>query len=422
MSSRYPYQMLALAGLALSLLAAPGFGAETGLTLAQAQQQALARSRQLPAADAAISAAREMAVAAGQLPDPVLRAGIDNLPVSGADRFSIASDSMTMRRIGIMQEFTRGEKRALRAARYGRSADKAVAEKAVAAARIERDTALAWFDLYYAAARTSLVAEQLSQAELEASAAESAYRGGRASQADVFTARGAIAMLRDRASEAAKTQASARTMLARWVGTEVAPSGQPDIDHVRLDPATLETELTHHPEIAALQTQEEVARLDARLAAAERSADWSVELALQQRGPGYANMVSVGVSVPLQWDRKNRQDRDVAARTALAAQAGDEREEALRMHIAETRAMLGEWQSGRERLQRFHREIIPLAQARSAAALAAYRGMKSPLAEVLAARTGEVETRLQALALEQDTAKLWARLNFLYPSGGKEMP
>ena len=61
-------------------------GAEAPLTLAEAQRRAIERSLQIPAQDAAIAASREMAVAAGQLPDPVLSIGIDNLPIDGPDR------------------------------------------------------------------------------------------------------------------------------------------------------------------------------------------------------------------------------------------------------------------------------------------------------------------------------------------------
>ena len=39
-------------------------------------------------------------------------------------------------------------------------------------------------------------------------------------------------------------------------------------------------------------------------------------------------------------------------------------------------------------------------------------------ADVLAARRGEVELRLQALEVELETARLWAQLNFLFPEGG----
>src|SRR5258706_13919770 len=129
-----------------------------------------------------------MAVADGQLPDPVLKAGIDNLPINGEDRFSVTRDFMTMRRIGIMQELTRGEKRDLRAQRFEREAEKGIAEKAMATASIQRGTALAWLDHYYAEAMLKVFAEQIGQVKGEIAAAEAVYRGGGGRQAAVIGA------------------------------------------------------------------------------------------------------------------------------------------------------------------------------------------------------------------------------------------
>jgi outer membrane protein TolC len=397
--------------------------ATASLTLAQAQQRALERSRALPAQDASIAAARELAVAAGRLPDPVLRAGIENLPVSGADRFNIGADFMTMRSIGVTQELTASAKRRLRAAGMEGTADKAAAEKDVAIARIERDTAQAWIDLYFAQQMMDLVRQQAGQAQLDLEAAEAAYRAGKGSQGDVFAARGRIVAAQDTVDEFDTRVRTARTALARWVGpdADVAAASLPDIDHVRFDPDALDSQLAHHPEIAVLDREEAVARTEARLADADRHPDWTVEVALQHRGQGYSNMVSVGVSVPLQWDRANRQDRALAAKILQADRIRDEREESLRAHTAEVRAMLDEWRSSRERLARYRRELVPLALDRSAAVLAAYRGGKAALADVLAARRNELDVRLQALQLEAGAARRWAQLNFLYPSG-RSMP
>jgi outer membrane protein TolC len=398
-------------------LAAPAFAADAPLTLAEAQRLAVERSRQLTAQDFAASAARDMAVAAGQLPDPVLKLGIDNLPINGSDRFSLTSDFMTMRRVGVMQEFTRADKRQLRAERFNRDADKTVAEKNVSTAAIERDTALAWLDRYYAEAMAAVIAEQGSQARLEVQGAEGAYRAGRGNQADVFAARGALAMFDDRASETRRRVRNAKTMLARWVGAaaDVPLTGKPAIDVIRLDPAALDTQLAHHPQIAVFDRREEIAATEARLAQANRKADWSVELAYQQRGPAYSNMVSVGVSIPLQWDQKNRQDRELSSKLAMVEQVKAEREDALRMHVAETRNMINEWENGRERQARYERELIPLANDRTLAAIGAYRGGKASLTDVLLARRNEIDVRIQALQLAADTARLWAQINFLFP-------
>jgi len=174
-------------GLFSAVVAADG-----PLTIEAAQRLAVARSRQLSAQDMAVAASREMAVAAGQLPDPVLKLGIDNLPASGPDQFNVTRDFMTMRRIGVMQEITRSDKRHWRTERYARAAEKSVAEKAATLATIQRDTALAWLDRYYAEEMAAVIAEQATQARFEMQAAEGAYRGGRGNQAEIFVARGAL--------------------------------------------------------------------------------------------------------------------------------------------------------------------------------------------------------------------------------------
>jgi outer membrane protein TolC len=126
-------------------------------------------------------------------------------------------------------------------------------------------------------------------------------------------------------------------------------------------------------------------------------------------------MVSLGVSLPLQWDQKQRQERELAAKLAMADQAKYELEEMLRAHVAEVRAMVQEWQNGRERVARYQREVIPLANERSRATLTAYQGGKASVGEVLLARRNETEIRLQSLQIEMDTARLWAQLNFFLP-------
>jgi outer membrane protein TolC len=136
-----------------------------------------------------------------------------------------------------------------------------------------------------------------------------------------------------------------------------------------------------------------------------------------QRGPAYSNMISVGVSVPLQWDQRNRQDREIAAKLAMLDQARAEREDMVRAHTAEVRAMIVEWENDRERSVRYERELLPLAAERTQATLGAYRGAKASLTDVLLARRNEVDVRMQALQLEMDTARLWAQLNFLFPDG-----
>src|SRR6266446_1650935 len=270
------------AALALVVLSAHA----ESLSLQDALRRAVERSRQVAAQDSAVAASREMAVAAGQLPDPVLKLGIDNLPINGPDQFSLTRDFMTMSRIGVMQEFTRSEKRQLRAQRFEREAEKSVAEKAVTIASIQRDTALAWLDRYYAETVAAVIAQQAAEAKLEVVAAESAYRAGRGNQSDVFAAHSARVGLEDQAAEFDRRIRTAKTALARWVGDAAgAPlAGKPAIDSIRLEAGALDSQLAHHPQIAVLTKQEQIASAEARIAQADKKADWSLEVMYSQRG------------------------------------------------------------------------------------------------------------------------------------------
>ncbi|MDE2626627.1 MAG: TolC family protein [Burkholderiales bacterium] len=392
--------------------------AQPTLSLDQALRLAQARSHQLVAQDAAASAAREMAAAAEQLPDPTLKAGVNNLPIDGPDRYSLTNDFMTMRSIGVMQEFTRADKRRARSVRFEREAEVAQAGRAVALADLRRDTAMAWLERCYQERMRAVLQAQRTEAGLQVEAAEAAYRGGRGSQADVFAARSAVAQIDDRIRQADGQIAAARTRLARWVGVQadepLAPP--PPLDTVALDAAHLDTELQRNPQIALMAGQQAVARAEADVARSDKHPDWSVELMYNQRGPAYSNMVSLNVSIPLQLDPKNRQDRDVAARLARVEQLRAERDEALRDRVAQARGWLQEWHSDRDRLAHFDRTLIPLAGERTRAAIAAYRGGGGPLGAVLEARRSEIDTRLDRLRLELEAAGLWARLNTLIPT------
>lgn len=425
-----PFSIHRTAVAVLMLATASASWAADPLTLIEAQRIAASRSQQLVAQGALTAAAREQAVAAGQLPDPVLKLGIDNLPADGPDRGSLTRDFMTMRRIGVMQEITRSEKRQLRSERFERDAQRVQAQRQLTLANLQRDTALAWLDRYYTQAMRELVQQQLEETRLQVQAADIAYRNGRGSQVDVFAARGAVIQLEDRLSQIERQSRNAGLMLARWLGTPDADrplSGSPPWQTTPLQIGISSEHLKQHPDLLAMSAEVDAVQTDARLAQANKQADWSVEASYAQRGSAYSNMLSIGVSVPLQWDQKNRQNRELAAKLALVDEAKARYEDLLRSHEAEVRGWLNDWQTGKDRISRYRHELIPTARQRTEAALTSYRTGRSDLASALSARRDEIDTRMQALTLEMETARAWAQLNFLIPENSmpaqaKEQP
>ncbi len=388
------------------------------LSLERAVAAATGRSQLVIAADAQARAARETATPAGQLPDPVLKLGLNNLPIDGPDRYSLTRDFMTMRSVGVMQELIRADKRSARVRRAEREVELAQVARQATVADLQRETALAWLERSYQESMQELLKSQIAQAELQVEAAQTLYRSSKGSQAEVFAAPGSVEQLRDGLAQVERRVVVASTQLGRWIGNGARDSlaPRPTLTLPAWTEGALAEHLARHPQTAAATQQAAIADSEADVARAARSSDWSVELQYSQRGPAYSNMVSINLSVPLQWDQKKRQDRELAARLAGVDEARARREELQRAHEAEVRAMLQEWRSHEQRLGRYDASLLPLATQRSEAALASYRAGSDPLTVVLDARRGEFELRMERLRIEMDRARIWPQLNYLLPS------
>ena len=416
-----------IVGLIVGLGTAAHAQAAEPLSFVQALNLAESRSRSLAAQEFAVLAATEMAASSGHLPDPILKLGINNLPINSADRFSLTRDFMTMRSAGVMQEFTREDKRLARASRFEREAETAAAARTVALANLQRDTAQAWLIRYYQVRLSVLLISQRDEAKLQIDAADTAYRTGRGSQFDVFAVRSAVAQIEDRMAQSERQVATANTRLARWVGraSDATSDVPPNMDTVPINSSGLLAVLAHHPGLALMEKQEQVAVAEVDIVKASKRPDWTAELMFSQRGPAYSNMVSINFSVPLQWNQNKRQDRELAAKLATVEQLRAQREETIREHFAEIQAMLQEWQSNRTRLIRFDSTQIQFSKERTQAALAAYRGggiSGGTLTAVLEARRLELDTRAERIRLELETAMLWAQLNYLTPVDTSPQP
>ena len=200
-------------------VAAPFARAAEGGTLSLAEALRIGEkiSPRLAAQSAALAAAQELVPRAGELPDPKLRIGVENLPVNGADRFRYDVDPGTMRRIGIMQDFPNGEKRKLRGERAARERDVEASNLAAQRAGVRREIALAWLELYFAQqARTPLV-ELVGELQLQLDTVSAAIAAGRQNTADALALRGAGVAAQDRVIEQDRSIDRARYALAAWL-------------------------------------------------------------------------------------------------------------------------------------------------------------------------------------------------------------
>ena len=400
--------------LAAALL--PAFARAAPLTLAQALDLAVARSQSTRAASAGVASAREAAHAAAQLPDPMLQAGVDNLPATGGRAFDPASDSMTQKRIGVSQEWLSADKRAARRAAAGAVAERETVAADAATANVRLQTALAYIDAHYANEALTLTELMAHHAHEELEAAKGRLASSAASTADVLAVTAARGAAEDESAEARQIRDVATASLRRWIGLSPDETSEPSIAAAP-DEAVF---VDHLPQVRGAQAALEVTRRDASVAATERRPNWTWQVSYGQRS-GYSDMVSVGVSIPLAVHAAERQDRDVVSKLALVDQADAALAEARRAASGEYLALSSEAGHLAGRVDRFRDGVVTPAQQRTAAALAGYGGNSVSLASLFEARDAEVEARRKLLDLQRRLAIARARLAFEpLPQGGAQ--
>ncbi|HZP86594.1 MAG TPA: TolC family protein [Burkholderiales bacterium] len=380
---------------------------ERALELAERQAPALA------ARHAAVESAHSAAQAAGRLPDPKLALGVENLPISGEERFTLTRDFMTMRKIGVMQEVPNaGRRRAQLDAANALVARERAAETAERLA-VRREAASAWINRYYAERQLALFEALEAENKVLQDTVKARVAAGRALPADAAMARQEALGLADRRDELERELAKSKAALHRWIGVSADEplAGMPRV--ARLDAEHLRGALERHPELAAYTPMAQMAAAEVREIDAGRRPDWSWELSYGRRGSQFGDMSSVQVSFNVPFFGSTRRNALALAKQHEVARVDAEREDMLRRHRAELEGWLAEQEELERKLARVRDAALPLADERVRLTLASYQSGRAGLDAVLAARRERAETRLREIQAEGALDALRARLTWL---------
>jgi outer membrane protein TolC len=387
--------------------------AET-LTFQRALSVAVQDTPTLRANAAQVDAARYSVTPAGELPDPKLALGIDNLPIQGQDRYRLNQDFMTMQRIALMQDIPNGAKRDARVAAANARVELAEAQARVMRLTVLRETAVAWIGRNSVEQQLARIDALNEENRLLGGAVRAQIASGKGAATDAVMPRQEAAMIEERRDELMARRSQAVAALRRWIGpaAEVPLAGSPpDWQLLR---ETLAHKLHQHPELVLFEPRTKV--LDAEIAEAKaaKRPDWGVDLAYQKRGPEFGDMVSVQVRFDLPIFSGSRQEPQIAARQAERTALDAERETALREHLAMLESDWADYQRLVNASRRQREILLPLAEEKVHLATAAWRGGKSMLADVIAARRERIDTELKAIALEGERLQMAARLHYAY--------
>jgi outer membrane protein TolC len=390
------------------------------LTLPEVQSLALTGQPALLAEAANVRAFRAQSVAAGQLPDPQLLAGITQLPVNGGEAGSLRDDDFTALSVGVSQEFPRAAKRALRAAALEQQATGAQLAASGLEQRVRLEAGRAYLDIVAAVHGAELLERLSTEAARQQDVAGIDLVAGRGAQPEVLAAVVEAALVADRGRALRQREQAARAGLARWIGAAADRPVRGTLPVLAAPPALGELldRLPGHPALAAPATTAALAATELRLATAERKPDWRMEVRYDHRLE-FPDLVTLMVGVDLPLFAGNRQDRVSAAALERLSAATAQRDDRLREATATVTAAYRDWQAGTERLRYYDDALLPPGVGRVEAALAAYRAGRGDLSELLEARRSLLETELMRNDLATQVARDRLQLQYFEVETGR---
>lgn len=366
--------------LAVALLASEEAAAQRTTPLQEVVSEALKNNPEIRAAQKEKEAAQQRIAPAGALDDPMLEAGVINVPT---DSFRFNQDDMTMKMIGLSQRFPYAGKRGLRQDVAAREAESVGYGYQETGNRVAREVKVAYFDLGLVIESARLVEKNRLILEQFLKIAEARYGVGQGSQADVLKAQTQLSKMSDElikfGRERRMIEAELNRVLGRGAGAPAPLPETPQLQDVALPfDRMLEKALEERPQLRALQSM--IARSEKALELARKDyyPDFDVRFSYGQRenmpdGTKRSDMVNfmVAINLPVWRDRKL---------TPRVAETQAMRDQALNMYQAqrnEVTMKLRQQTAGAEQNLRsariYEKDILPQARLTVEAARAAYR-------------------------------------------------
>jgi len=385
------------------------------LTLAEAEDLGLAAEPGQQAMQAKAAALEARAVVAGELPDPMLRVGLNNFPIeSGGFR----TDGMTHAAIGLRQAFPAGKTRSFSARQFNLLAAE-MNENAEARSRnvltAVRNT---WLDLYYWEQAHALVSESRPFFDDLATVTRSLYAVGRKSQQDVLRAELELSRLQDRLIDIERQRSRAQAALGEWVGGDAGrPLARklPGWDRLpRLE--SLQAKLSEHPVLRAADAQIKARSAGVDLAKERSKPGWALDLGYSYRegflptGEPRSDFISLGVTIDLPFFSRKSVDSTLSAALQERSAAASSREQTLRGLQGQLAAEHARWRDLTRRLSLYDTRILNQANDNAEASMLAYQSDRGDFADVMRAYIDDLNTRIDHIRLQVERAQSYAVL------------
>ena len=409
----------------------------TTLSLEQAQQLAVQRDLRQQMSMMQEQALVADSSAAATQPDPVLSLGLANLPT---DSWQFNQEAMTQLKVGLSQQFARGDSLELNRRQLLNQAAKHPWLRQDRQAKLKVMVAKQWLDAFTAELRIQIITSSRPFFVQLSDIAQASYAAaqGRTRQQDIIQAQVEIARLDDKLSALLTERDSKLANLTEWLLSPDTPAiGDFSISTHRptialpsapiqqllqqQNKTQLAQVLQQHPAMLAAQ-QQIYAQLDGvELAKQKYQPQWGVNASYAYRddapnGSSRADFFSVGVSVDLPFFSHQRQDKALESARLQAEASKTEQHLLLRNLLAQA---INNWQSAQHtaaRITHFEQLILPQMAQHTESTLNAYTADAGDFGDVMRAKIAELNTQLELIKLQNELAQYQVQLQYYFPS------
>ena len=362
----------------------------------------------------------DASVADDTLPDPRLRLGAVNVPL---DSFDLEQEQMTQLKVGISQDFPRGDVLSIKQQQSQYLSQAALSMADDARLNVLRDVRETYLNLFYEVSAYQIVRETRQLFSELVKITESNYAAGRVNQQDVILAGLELARLDDRSTKIKAREESYRVRLSQWIG-DIAWN---DIDNVFPPLPALPEEIDlndvipQHPLIRAESAKVNASKQMTEMARQEYKPGWSLLLDYGYRsgnnpdGTDRSDFATAIVSLDVPLFTGNRQDKKVSANEKKISAARYLKDDQLRKlkQMYEKNHHL--WQRLQERELLYKNSLLTAARNNTKASLKAYQSGVTEFNTLMRAEITALDVRLEDLRVRVDRAV--AQANILYILG-----
>lgn len=406
-----------LIGINLCFVESYAASRETPLTLSDAIRLAIAREPILKQTEANANALEQQSIANGQLPDPKLGLGINNVP---ANHFSLTQNDMTMTEVGISQHFPAGHSLAHKLQQTKNLALAEKERKNEQAATLLKNVSTIWLELYYVIQASNITKSNEKTLKDIVRATKSQYATGKANQSAVLEAQLEAAGLQDKEYQLKQQIDSLRATLSGWIGDDAAKRSLPtELPGIITKPLiSVRKDLLIHPLLKQDNANIEAAKEEIALSKDQYIPDFDVGAGYGLRqgtdasGMKRSNFMSAQISMDLPIFTAKRQDKSLEASKDKFVAAELDRQIHYRNLSSDLTSQYANFQRLSEREIFYNQNIIPKAKQNIQVVLKAYQSSTTDLTMVLRAYSLIANLKLEELRIAVDKRKAQVNINY----------